>query len=375
MKAIIIGAGIGGLAAAIGLRHAHIDAEVYERAPELREIGAALTLWDNAARALAQIGAGDLLGPISMPEIRGGLRAPDGRLLVDMAGVASPEADSALSRVVHRADLQAAMLARIDPERIHFGKRLVALKQDGAGVTAEFADGSSARGDILIGADGIGSRVRAILHGERPARYAGYTAWRSVVPFEQARTLPGETWGRGLRFGQVPLGDGRVYWFAAQSVPAGQRSPDGERAALLRLFGGWHAPIPALIAAAAEGDILRHDIADRPPLRRWGDGRVTLLGDAAHPTTPNLGQGACQAIEDAAVLARCLAGGGEPDASLRGYEALRIPRTSAIVRRSRLIGAVGQWSNPLAVASRNQLMRLAGGASQRQILQLVAYQF
>ncbi|MBX0331228.1 FAD-dependent monooxygenase [Oscillochloris sp. ZM17-4] len=375
MNAIIIGAGIGGLAAAIGLRQHNIAVEIYERAPELREIGAGLTLWDNAARALAQIGAGDLLAPISAPELRGGIRTPDGALLVDFGAVSAPGDGAALSRVVHRADLQAAMLGLIDQASLHLGKDLVDLSQERAGVVARFADGSQAHGDILIGADGIGSRVRAALHGARPARYAGYTAWRAVVPFDAGRSLPGETWGLGLRFGQVPLGDGRVYWFAAQSVPAGRRIPGGERAELLRLFGGWHAPIPELIAAAEEAAILRHDIADRPPLRRWGQGRVTLLGDAAHPTTPNLGQGACQALEDAAVLARCLAEGGAPDAALRRYEALRIPRTAEVVRRSRLIGAVGQWRNPLAAAARNQLMRMASGASQRQIQQIVAYQF
>jgi 2-polyprenyl-6-methoxyphenol hydroxylase-like FAD-dependent oxidoreductase len=370
LKAIIIGGGIGGLTAALALRSVGAEATIYERAGELRELGAGLTLWDNAVRALAQIGIGDLLGPIGAPDRPASFRSPSGNLLSTMSGPIG------LAVVLHRAELHAALRGRLGPGQLQLGRALSSFAQDDAGITARFADGGSARADILIGADGIGSRVRAQLHGERPARYAGYTAWRAVVPFEHARVLPGETWGGGMRFGQVPLRNGQVYWFATKSLPAGQRSPGGERAALLADFTSWHAPIAELIAAAGEEQILRHDIYDRPPLASWGAGRATLLGDAAHPMTPNLGQGACQAIEDAAVLARCLSEAADPQAALRRYEALRIPRTSAIVRRSRLIGAVGQWRSPLAVSLRAMLLRAVPAEAQaRQIQQIVSYAF
>lgn len=373
MKAIIIGGGIGGLAAAIGLRNAGVEVELFERAAEPGEVGAGLTLWANALRALEQIGAGDLLGPISTPDMQAGIRSADGTLL---AGAANPGQNAGLAFVVHRAELHAALMGRLDPACVSFGRTFVSLEQDDAGVTAHFADGGAARADLLIGADGIRSQVRALLHGDVPPSYAGYTAWRAVVPFEPARLLPGESWGHGARFGQVPLRDGRVYWFATQSTPAGGRSPEGERAALLRIFAGWHDPIPALIAATPEEAILRHDIYDRPPLARWGAGRVTLLGDAAHPMTPNMGQGACQAIEDAAVLVRELRQGGDLVAALRRYEARRIPRTAAVVRQSRRIGAVGQWRHPLAVRLRDRLLRAAPpDLTQRQISAVVGYAF
>ncbi len=373
-KALIIGGGIGGLAAAVGLTNIGVEVELFERAEELGEVGAGLSLWANAIRALEAIGSGDVVAPISITGQTGGIRSVDGALLARFTDGMGP--GQALTVAVHRAELHSGLLRLLDPARLHRGKAFVSFTQDGAGVTAHFADGTSAHGDLLIGADGIRSRVRAQLHGDTPPVYAGYTAWRAVVPFDQARLLPGETWGRGTRFGQVPLSDGRVYWFATANTPAGGRSPDGERAELLRHFGDWHAPIPELIAATPEATILRHDIYDRPPLRRWGEGLVTLLGDAAHPMTPNLGQGACQALEDAAVLARCLAETSDMAEALRRYEGLRTARTASIVQRSRQLGAMGQWANPLAVALRNWLLRqLPPAAQERQIAQVVNYQF
>lgn len=371
-KAIVIGGGIGGLAAAIGLAEAGLEVAVYERAAVPGEVGAGLTLWANAVRALEQIGAGAILGPISAPELEGGIRRPDGSLIVGMG-----RRDAApLAVVVHRAELHAALLAHAGPGSVHFGKTLAAVEQHAAGVRARFADGTSAVADLLIGADGLRSTVRAHLHGDTPPRYAGYTAWRAVVPFDPNRLVPGELWGRGERFGQVPMRDGRTYWFAVQTAPEGGRSPNGEQAELLRSFAGWHPSVTALIAAAPAEAIMRHDVYDRPPLARWGTGRLTLLGDAAHPMTPNLGQGACQALEDAAVLARTLRGAADVPAALRRYEQLRAARTRSIVLQSRRIGQVAHWRNPLAVGLRTGLLRtLAGAAQERQIGNLIAYRF
>jgi 2-polyprenyl-6-methoxyphenol hydroxylase-like FAD-dependent oxidoreductase len=264
--------------------------------------------------------------------------------------------------------LQAVLRDALGPDALHLGAACTGFTQDDSGVTAQFADGRTARGDLLIGADGLHSVVRAQLHGGQPPTYVGYTAWRAVIPFDHARLTPGESSGYGPRFGQVPISGGRVYWFATQNTPAGQRSPDGEQAALRRIFANWHAPIPDLIRATPEALILRNDIYDRPPLRAWGQGRVTLLGDAAHPMTPNLGQGGCQALEDAVVLAACLCAAPAVPAALRAYEARRIPRTSAIVRQSRQAGQIGQWANPLAVRVREWLFRVAGPRFQPRML-------
>jgi 2-polyprenyl-6-methoxyphenol hydroxylase-like FAD-dependent oxidoreductase len=179
--------------------------------------------------------------------------------------------------------------------------------------------------------------------------------------------------GRGARFGMAPILGGRAYWYATQNMPEGAPAPAvGHKQHLLGLFRGWHAPVEALIAATDEAAILHHDIHDLPPLERWGMGRVTLLGDAAHAMTPNLGQGACQALEDAVVLARHLRGVANMPAALRAYETERIARTAPIVRQARMVGAVGQWSNPLACGLRDQLMKRVLAHMQKGQLQRTA---
>ncbi|HEX5690169.1 MAG TPA: FAD-dependent monooxygenase, partial [Roseiflexaceae bacterium] len=206
-------------------------------------------------------------------------------------------------------------------------------------------------------------------------RYAGYTAWRGVAPFDQARLTPGETFGRGVRFGMAPIANGRAYWYATQNTSEGGRDqPGGRKRALLELFRGAHAPIEDVIAATDETAILRNDIYDREPLEHWSDGRVTLLGDAAHPMTPNLGQGACQALEDAVVLADALQQIGDVGAALRQYEARRIGRTSMLVRQARQVGAVGQWQNPLACRLRDALMKyVVAHVQDRQLKRVAGY--
>jgi len=375
MKAIIIGAGIGGLAAGIGLRRVGLDVEVFERAEPFGEVGAGITLWPNAVKALQQLGLTESIQAISVLEAQGGIRTWRGELLSGTSTVDIERAFGAPTLVMHRAELHGVLLQALGSEGVRQGAQCLGFEQDDQSVAAIFADGRRVHGDLLIGADGLRSVIRAQLHGEQAPRYAGYTAWRAVVPFDRARVLPGETWGAGARFGQVPLSDDRVYWFATKNTPAGERSPDGEKAELLRRFRGWHTPIEALIEATPANDILRHDIYDRPPLQRWGTGRVTLLGDAAHPMTPNLGQGACQAIEDAVALMKQLSVGGDVAGALRAYEAQRIERTAWIVAQSRRIGAVGQWQNPLGVAVRDMLIKSLGSRLQeRQLAGVVGYE-
>ncbi|MEZ4623133.1 MAG: FAD-dependent monooxygenase [Caldilineaceae bacterium] len=355
-KAVIIGGGIGGLATAIALKAIGVSVAVFERVTELREVGAGLSLWANAIKALDALGLGVEILAMALPETSGGIHGPDGRLLMSMTNAQLAAQFGELSIMVHRAELHDLLRRRVGQE-IRLGMDCIAVQQDAEGITATFRNGEEIRGDLLIGADGIRSVVRAQLHGQQPPIYAGYTAWRGVVPFDHARLLPGETWGRGARFGQIPMQGSRVYWFAAHNRAAAQQSADGEKAELLRIFGDWHPPIHALLAATPEADILHNDIYDRPPLRWWGRDRITLLGDAAHPMTPNLGQGACQALEDAVVLAKQLQVHSDIAAALQAYEAQRIPRTTMIVQQSRRVGWVGQWANPLAVAGRNFLVK------------------
>jgi 2-polyprenyl-6-methoxyphenol hydroxylase-like FAD-dependent oxidoreductase len=371
-RAVVIGAGIGGLAAAIALRRAGVDVRVFERAPEIREVGAGISLWANAIRALTLLGVDEAVRAASVSYAVGGLRTSDGAVL-------SAISDGELTRlfrtpviVLHRADLQAALLAALPPAVVHLNAVCTGFEQDEAGVTVTFADRRDVRGDFLVGADGLRSVVRAALHGHEEPRYAGCTAWRAVVDFgDPVRAT--ETWGQGQVFGHVPISRGRVYWYAAKSVPPGGHSANA-REELLDLFKGWHTPIEALIAATPATAILRNDLFDRPPLRQWGSGRVTLLGDAAHPMTPFLGQGACQALEDAVVLAHVLSGTPDLTAALRGYESHRISRANAFVTRSRRTGQLARLRNPLLVSLRNAaLRRIPAAAQARQIARMIQF--
>jgi 2-polyprenyl-6-methoxyphenol hydroxylase-like FAD-dependent oxidoreductase len=356
-SAVIIGGGIGGLATAIALRRVGIEAAVYERAPELKEVGSGLSLWRNALAALDRLGLLGALRALGVSGQRGAFRRPDGQLLLEMRAGAGDSSDEGTILLLHRAELLGVLLDA-SREVVHVGAECVGLEQDAQGVTAHFADGRVARGDILIGADGLNSAIRTALFGPARPRYGGYTAWRAVTRFDLDRLTPGETWGRGRRFGQWGMSGGRAYWYATQTVPEGQGDPpQGRKQGLLDLFRGWHAPIEALIEATDASAIVRNDVYDRPALPRWSVGRATLLGDAAHPMTPDMGQGACQAIEDAVILADCLRGASDVSPALLAYEQKRIPRTRRVVRESREAGRIAQWSNPLACRFREMLLR------------------
>jgi 2-polyprenyl-6-methoxyphenol hydroxylase-like FAD-dependent oxidoreductase len=263
---------------------------------------------------------------------------------------------------IRRADLLSVLLEQLPPERIRLDHRLLHLRQAGEQVQLEFAGGGHAAHDAVIGADGLRSQVRTALFGDLAPIYRGYTIWRGIAPAESARVLPGcnsETWGPGRRFGMLDTGAGRFTWYATCNLTPGQPDgPKGRKAELLGRFQGWHAPICQLIDQTPESAILKNGAYDLTPLPRWGEGRVTLLGDAAHPTTPNLGQGGCMALEDALTLAKCFGAGGEVPAALRRYEALRRPRTRHIQRRSRALGTIGQWEDAVRVRGRQWLTKM-----------------
>ncbi len=364
-KALIIGAGIGGLTTGIALQQAGYDVKIFERANAIREIGAGLSIWTNAVLVLQQLGLGEALQSISIPLTSVSFYTPQGKLLTGHDLKPLQEKFGAASVMIHRADLQKLLLDTLGQDRIQLYSECSGFTQNEPGVQAKFSDGWLTQGDILIGADGLHSVVRAQLFGKIKPRYAGYPAWRGVTQFEHSFLTPGkafETWGRGVRFGAAPLSQGRVYWYITANMPEG--SSKKSRRELQELCEGWHPPIQSIIQATAESVILQNDIYDRDPLPRWGNGLVTLLGDAAHPTTPNMGQGACQAIEDALILSKCLRNAEDKAAALRSYEALRIPHTNAIVKQSRRIGTLGNLSNPLICWLRDLAMRYMPASMQ-----------
>lgn len=365
---LIVGAGIGGLSLAAGLSRAGLPFRLFERAPALGEVGAGLGLWTNAIRALETLGVPRAALADRAYDVRigeAGTAAGDVLARFDVAKLA--EEYGAPSYVVHRGELHATLAAAVDGAAITLDAEAVDLTQDDDGVTLRFADGSDARGALVIGADGLWSSVRAALFGDAPARYSGETCYRGVAAHELApeeRHVLREVQGHGLRCCVTSLGPGRVYWWATERRPAGDEVPIAERKAhLAERFAGFAFGFPAALEATPADAILQNDLYDRPPIPTWSRGRATLLGDAAHPTTPNLGQGACMAIEDAVVLTRCLAHRGvdDPAAAFEAYEEERRARCYGIVAQSRTFGRVGSWSNPLAVGLRNLVNRATPG--------------
>jgi 2-polyprenyl-6-methoxyphenol hydroxylase-like FAD-dependent oxidoreductase len=361
-QVVIVGAGVGGLCAAIALRRCGLGVVVLEQAGELREVGAGVLLWPDAMRVLQRLEVGSAIEQAGAVAANGTLRSARGAPLgADLAKKAVARLD-APTVVVHRGLLQAILLAALDRGVLRLGAECVGVAQDAGGVTVHLADGSTEHGDLAVGADGLHSRVRAVLVGDGPPRYSGYTAWRGVVPLDRSladRLRPGESWGRGCLFGVARLGGNQAYWWASARTAEGTGgSPAEEKATVERRFGVWHDPIPELIDATLEQAIVRSRLYDRPPLKSWSVGRVGLLGDAAHPMLASLGQGACQAIEDAAALGDAVGADADATVALRAYGARRASHAAAAVRRSRRVARLAHLRHPLAVAARDAVLRL-----------------
>jgi 2-polyprenyl-6-methoxyphenol hydroxylase-like FAD-dependent oxidoreductase len=358
-KIAVIGGGIGGLTAAVALARKGLAAEVYEQAPVLEEVGAGVGLWPNAVTALAPIGLAGKVAQLAVQLAGQGIKRPDGGWLVYIPGEVMAQRWGAGPVQVHRAELQQLLAGELGPSVIHLGARCTGFEDSGQAVTAYFADGRKVQADVLAGADGVHSAVRAQLFGPGPLRYRGYTAVRSVTPAGSV-PLPRdaiETWGRGARFGLAPTSGDRVLWYAMWNAPAGAHDAGDTTARLRELFGGWHEPVPAIIDATPAAAVIRTDIYDRRPARAWSQGRVALIGDAIHPMTPDLTQGACQAILDATTLATCLAASRDTRAALRDYQQRRWRNAAAATLMTRNLGAIGQWKGHTVCTARNTLLR------------------
>ena len=358
----IIGGGIGGLTTALALQQHGFQFDVYEQAPALHDVGAAIAIWPNAMRVLQRLNiAGKILEKAGvMDEIRW---VDQNGWLINRVSISDVKFPAV---ALHRADLQNTLLHELPPSSIHLGHELIDQRQQGDKMIATFANGRSIEADFLIGADGIHSRVREQLLNDGAPVDRGYTLWRGISAKAQSALPPAtaiEFQGRGKRFGIGPVGLGRVGWWAAAN---GVVTDD-----LSRLFEGWYPPVLELIESTPSASIIKNSALDRPANRNWGRGRMTLLGDAIHPTTPNLGQGGCLAIEDAFVLARCFDKYGASEDALRKYERSRYKRTSALATYSRYYGRVGQWQNIVARALRRTTLALAPEALAQRLMRIV----
>lgn len=345
----IVGAGIGGLVGALALMRRGFRVSVYEASPALGEVGAGLTITPNATRALRDVGLEAALRRLgTTPPTQAVKHWQDGRVLVHIPrGQATEQHYGAGYYLIHRADMHAALADAVraaDPAALRLDHRLVAYDQDGRTVTLRFANGASDVVDVAVGADGVRSTMRGLLHEPLPPRFTGYVAWRGLVPFA---TLPAGTLdpecavyiGPGHTFTRYLIRNGTTVncvGFAERDawVEEGWSTP-AERDELLREFEGWDPKLRTLIAALPQSELYKWGLFDREPLPRWRVGRATLLGDAAHAMLPFLGQGAAMGIEDGVVLARALADHDDVEVALQRYEDARRERTAFVQAQSR----------------------------------------
>ncbi|MEU9946992.1 FAD-dependent monooxygenase [Streptomyces sp. NPDC047939] len=363
-RAIVIGAGIGGLATAVALRRVGVDVEVYERAPDLRPAGFGISVMSNAVAALRALGIDLGLEKRGQTILHTGIMTDKGRTLRSLPVETAGDRLGAPSVAMYRGDLQAALLDALGGMPIEVGAAATGYEITGDGVRVRFEDGREATGDLLIGADGINSAVRRRRTGDDSGpRYGGFLCWLSVTPFAHPKITKGfnaHYWGLGKRFGIHDVGQGRAYWWGTLNMSAEAAGGwDGDKDPIVRAYAGWADEVCEAISTTPAEDIVAVPAQDRPFLENWGEGPVTLLGDAAHPMLPSLGQGGSTAIEDAVVLAQCLAAGTDTVASLRRYENLRRERTREMVEVSRKFGGFEQLENPTLRVVRDLYLRHA----------------
>ena len=344
-RVLIIGGGIGGLAATLALRQAGFDVQVFESVPKIRIVGAGLAIWSNALKALRQIGLADAVQATGKPAAYRVIRATNGEILAKIQINQISKGEETALIHLHRGDLQRVLLKAVGESTIQFGARCVGFRQDDKSVWAQFADGREVQGDLLVGADGVHSVIRQQLFSKARLRLVGQSSWRGLAQLDHEQIAEGgagETWGIGQRIGLIPMSHGRVYWFLTKNAPPGgmQGTADEKKQQMQELVKGWHAPIPSMIQATEAQTIIHTELNELEPLDQWRRGRVVLLGDAAHAMTPNLGQGACQAIEDAVTLGQCLKDVGDVEAALDLYESKRVQHVRRVVADSRRFGEV-----------------------------------
>lgn len=338
-RILVIGAGIAGLATAVAMQRRGYAVAVLEERTDTSS-GAGISIWPNALAALDRIGVGQAVRDAGGRITAGALRWRDGSWLRRPAPERLIKALGEPLVIVQRSALRDILTGALAPETIEYGLSAIELTRAADGVRVRLSDGNDRTTDAVIGADGTRSVVARHLNGPLADRYVGYTAWRGVATCAMDPELAGETLGPGVETGHVPMGADRLYWFATERAPEGQLSPGGELPYLQARFANWPEPIPRMLAATTPDEVLRNDLYDRTPARTWARGPVVVVGDAAHPMRPHLGQGGCQGLEDAAVLAACVDQADDLPTAFARFAAFRRRRVRRIVGESALLGRV-----------------------------------
>lgn len=356
MDLAIVGGGIGGLAAAVALQHIGIQTTVYESASSFQPLGAGIGIGSNAMLALQQINVGQDILANGMPLYEQRFLNDKGKVMNTIDFSLLKERFGEETIAIQRADLHEALFNKIDSSTFHFKKSVRTFTENDTGVTLYFTDKTKATHDFIIAADGIHSLFRQTFYSHATPRYAGYTCWRGISPNENnvPLHLSNEAWSKKGRFGWAPLHNGDVYWFACiNSNPDHPLYTNWTKRELAHYFSFYSPTVKRLISETYDDYFLHHDIYDIAPLKKFNYGKVLLLGDAAHATTPNMGQGAGQAIEDAYELMRAYQLYHTWQEIVQHYNEKRVEKTKKVIQLSRQIGWAAQWDSSLLTTFRN----------------------
>ena len=356
MKILIAGGGIGGMSAAIGLGRLGHEVVVLERTLQPKPVGAGISLQPNAMQALATLGLDSAIAEQGCQSTEAFLRHANGKQIQRFDFSGHLKRYGFLPYTIQRSTLFDILsaAARESSVDIRFGYEVDSFKESNDEVVVQTVSNESFRGDTLIGADGINSRVREQLLGKQEKRYSGYVCWRGIVAAsdltDRVDTM-NEIWGKGARFGFMPCSPTNIYWFATKTTPDRTQEVDWKST-----FRDWPSPVEELIDTTPNDRIAFNDICDRKPISTWSRGRIALLGDAAHPMTPNFGQGGAQAIEDAVVLSRAFEKCDSVDSALKSYERHRNERANELVIASRQFGSLAQGGGVFQRLIRDNLL-------------------
>lgn len=360
MKVGIIGGGIGGLTTAIALKKLGFRIKVYESAASIKPLGAGLSLAANALKAYADLGLLEKIIKKGAALENFCLYSESGQLLSYTNSLDVKKKFGIDNITVHRAELHDILISSLDEDVLLLGKKLKSL-ENGKIIKLQFEDGTFDEADCLIAADGIHSVVRKYCLPDARIRYAGYTCWRAVIknPLKAADPKSfSETWGSKGRFGLVPIGNQQLYWYACiNSAQDDYKTKNMGIEGLYEVFKNHHKPIPQVLEKSLNAQYIQSDIIDLEPLNQYAFDNLVLIGDAAHAMTPNIGQGACQAIEDAVILSNCMQKFPNPNEAFKRFEQVRLRRVQEIVKTSRRVGKVAQINNKFVCKLRNVLLK------------------